>query len=65
MRNYCRVYHTSLDHLGSMPLSRLMEELQDAAEDLAEEQRQRDKRMKEEKAKAKSRSRHKPRRRRR
>ena len=65
MRNYCRVYHTSLDHLQAMPMVRLVSELEDAAEDLMEEKRQHDKRMKEEKAKAKSHGRSRPRHRRR
>ena len=65
MRNYCRVYHTSLDYLTEMPMCRLIAELEDAAEDLVEEKRQHDKRMKEEKAKARSKSRSRPKHRRR
>ncbi|MBQ9000739.1 MAG: hypothetical protein IJ087_02675 [Eggerthellaceae bacterium] len=65
MRNYCRVYHTSIDYLNKMPISRLISELEDAAEDLAEEQRQREKRMKQEKAKAKAVKHSRPRHRRR
>ena len=65
MRNYCRVYHTSIDYLNRMPISRLIAELEDAAEDLAEEQKQREKRRREEKAKAKSKVHARPRHRRR
>lgn len=65
MRNYCRVYHTSLDYLNKMPMYRLISELEDAAADLAEEKRQHDRRMKEDKAKAKSKGRSRPKRRRR
>ena len=65
MRNYSRVYHTSTDYLRRMTVSRLFSELEDAAEDLAEEQRQREKRIKQEKAKAKSVKHSRPRHRRR
>ena len=65
MRNYCRVYHTSIDYLVRMPITRLIEEPADAAEDLAEEQRQHERRIKEEKAKAKAKRHSRPRHRRR
>ena len=52
MRNYCRVFHTSLDYLNRMPIARLFAELEDAAEDLAEERKQQERRIKEEKARA-------------
>ena len=64
MRNYCRVFHTSIDYLNRMPVVRIIDELKDAAEDLAEERRQAEKRMKEEKSKARANSRSRPRHRR-
>lgn len=43
MRQYCRVFHTSLDSLMSMPMGQLMVELRDASLDLEEEARKRQK----------------------
>ncbi|MBQ9000549.1 MAG: hypothetical protein IJ087_01695 [Eggerthellaceae bacterium] len=66
MRNYCRVYHTSLDYLiTEMTMGQLIAELEDAAEDLAEENRLNERRMKQAQAKAKSQRTARPRRRRR
>ena len=39
MRGYCRAFHTSMDYLAGMPVARLIDELADANEQLAEEQR--------------------------
>lgn len=57
MRNYCRVFHTSLDYLNNMPIVRIFAELEDAAEDLSEERKQFERQMKEDRARANSRSR--------
>ena len=64
MRNYSRVFHTSLDSLKSLPMAQLISELEDASEDLIEEKRQHEKRMEKERAKAKGHGRSRPRRRR-
>ena len=64
MRNYCRVFHTSIDYLNSMPIVRIIAELEDAAEDLAEERKETERRMKEERSRAKANSRSRPRHRR-
>ena len=46
MRNYCRVFHTSMDYLTSMPMTALLEELEDAVDELMEEQEERERQMK-------------------
>lgn len=53
MRDYCRVFHTSMDYLLALPMTQLMEEMEDAAAELEEERRQQEKRIRAEKAKAK------------
>lgn len=52
MRDYCRVFHTSIDYLAGMPVGRLIEEIEDATEEITEERRQLEKSMKDRKAKA-------------
>ena len=65
MRNYCRAYHTSIDYLTGMPICRLLDELQDAFADLAEERKKQERQMERERAKAKAGSRARPMKRRR
>ena len=55
MRDYCRVYHTSMDYLTGMPMARLIDELQEAAEELDEERRAREKQLEKERSQMKSR----------
>ena len=52
MRDYCRVFHTSMDYLAKMPMVRLMDELEDASEELAEEQARRQKQLEKMRARA-------------
>lgn len=47
MRNYCRVYHTSMGYLQRMTMPALIDELSDAIEELREEQEQAEKRQKQ------------------
>lgn len=47
MRNYCRVYHTSIGYLQRMTVPALIEELSDAIEELREEQEQAEKRQRQ------------------
>lgn len=57
MRGYCRVYHTSMDYLKGMTMARLMEELFDATEELADERRRLEKEANERARRAKARPR--------
>lgn len=45
MRNYCRVFHTSMEYLTSMPMGILLAELGDAIDELKEEQAEQDRQM--------------------
>lgn len=45
MRNYCRVFHTSMEYLTSMPMGTLLAELGDAIDELKEEQAEQDRQM--------------------
>ena len=47
MRNYCRVYHTSMGYLQRMTVPALIEELSDAIDGLREEQEQAEKRQRQ------------------
>ena len=53
MRNYCRVYHTSMGYLQRMTMPALIDELSDAIEELREEQEQVEKRQKQMEERAK------------
>ena len=57
MRNYCRAFHTSIDYLSGMPFCRVLDEMQDAFEDLAEERREQERRAEQERARAKAKGR--------
>lgn len=53
MRNYCRVYHTSMGYLQNMSMPALLEELSDAIEELRDEQAEAEKRQKQMEERAK------------
>lgn len=53
MRNYCRVYHTSMGYLQNMSMPTLLEELSDAIEELRDEQAEAEKRQKQMEERAK------------
>ncbi|MBQ9000265.1 MAG: hypothetical protein IJ087_00230 [Eggerthellaceae bacterium] len=58
MRDYCRVYHTSIDYLANMTMTALVAELEDAAAELSDERKRREKQLEKERARARSRRRH-------
>lgn len=47
MRNYCRVYHTSMDYLLGMSMPELLDELADSIAELKEEQQEAERRRKQ------------------
>lgn len=47
MRNYTRVYHTSMDYLARMGIQALLDELHDAIEELREEQEEAERKRKQ------------------